>query len=111
MLEHLGLEVYLKLLDEAAEIDDEGDAGDALQPVADRPIRDGPELKGVLGLPQDSELENLSHPRRDGTQMGPLGALRQIPRHDLELAGDDLPGQIDVGAPGELHRYDRAAGS
>ncbi len=61
--QHLRLEKNLELLDEASQVDDEGDTIDTLQAISDRPIGDGSELHGIGSVPHHGELEDLSHSR------------------------------------------------
>jgi hypothetical protein len=110
VLEHLRLEKDLELLDETSEVDDERDAGNALEPVTDRPVGHRSQIHRVYTISADGELEDFSHPRRNRPQDRLGGADGQPAGNELELARDDLSGLVDIRPPVELDRHDRIPG-
>jgi len=102
VFEHLRFEKNLELSDKAPEIDHKGYAGDALEPVPDRPICDRSKLHRIRTLAGYSELEYFSHPGRNRAQDGLCRSLWEAPRDKLKFAGHDLPGEVDIRAPVEL---------
>jgi len=63
IFQHLGSEKDLILFNKSAHIDNKRHAGNALQPVTDRPVGYRPEGHWIDLFSYDGELEYFAHPR------------------------------------------------
>jgi hypothetical protein len=93
-----------------ADGDDLGDAGDREQPLADDPVGQRAQLhrwrRAVLAVHADEH--DLAHDGRDWGELR-TDAARQTVRGECDFLGDDLPVDVDIGAPFEFNVNDRQA--
>ena len=102
----MGIRLHLNLFDAAADAEDFGNAPDALQSPLDGPIGQGSKVHEGNGmiLAADADEQNLPHQRGDRRESCP-GLRRQGVGHRLQALLHQLPGAVDIRAPGKFGKY------
>ncbi len=98
-LEAVGIDGDLVLLDEPPHRGDLGDTGDRLEAVPQGPVLEGAQVRDGVGpgVVHEGILEDPSHTRGIGAQLGP-DSLRQQGLDLREVLEDAAPRPIEIGA-------------
>ena len=101
---------HLKLLPAAPHRHDLSHAGNGEQPLPHHPVGQRSDLdrrRGVV-FTRDANMHHLPHDRGNGAQLR-ADAHRHSIERNRDLLGDDLPVDVDVGAPSKLDGDHRQA--
>ena len=99
----MGIGLDVDLFDAAADGEDFRDTADALQAAFDSPVGEGAQVHRGDGLVlvAEADQQDFAHQGRDGSEAG-FGGGGQGIEDGLQALLDQLPGAVDIRAPGEF---------